>query len=143
MTSASPAVPSTHADLLGRPLFGTLATVRPDGGPQASMMWFDWDGERARFTHTTTRQKYRNLRHEPRVSFTIQDPDDPYRYLEMRGVVTAIEPDPGAEFFQHMQRRYGMPIWTGDADVRVVVTVEPTSFVAVAGGLTAQERARP
>jgi PPOX class probable F420-dependent enzyme len=105
------------------------------------MMWFDWDGEHARFTYTTTRQKYRNLAPEPRV-LMIQDPDDPYRYLEVRGVVRAIEPDPGGAFFQHLQHRYAMPIWTGAADVRVVVTMAPTSFVAVAGGLTAREPAR-
>lgn len=50
-------LPASHKDLLDRALFAHLATVRPDGGPQSSAMWFAWDGERVRFSHTSTRQK--------------------------------------------------------------------------------------
>jgi hypothetical protein len=87
-----PEVPASHADLLDRPTFAHLATVRPDGAPQSSVMWFAWDGQRARFSHTRARQKHRNLQHEPRVSFHVQDPDNPYRTLEVRGIVESIGP---------------------------------------------------
>ena len=50
MTQAD--LPETHLDLLERPLFAHLATVRPDGAPQSSVMWFAWDGQRAKFSHT-------------------------------------------------------------------------------------------
>ena len=102
-------------------------------------MWFAWDGERARFSHTQTRQKVRNLAHEPRVSFHLVDPDDPYRTLEVRGRVESIEADPEAAFYRSLQERYDMVVPVFDADVRVVITVEPTSFVAVDGGLTDKE----
>jgi len=72
-------LPESHADLLERPLFAHLATIRPDGSPQSSVMWFAWDGRRARFSHTSSRQKYRNLLAEGRVSFHVQDPDNAYR----------------------------------------------------------------
>ena len=59
-------------------------------------MWFDWDGELLRFTHTTKRQKYRNIAAHPKVAMSIVDPDNPYRYLEVRGDVEQIVPDPRA-----------------------------------------------
>jgi PPOX class probable F420-dependent enzyme len=102
-------------------------------------MWFAWDGERARFSHTRTRQKVRNLAHEPRVSFHLVDPDNPYRTLEVRGRVESIESDQDATFYRSLQERYDLVVPVFDADVRVVITVLPTSFVAVDGGLTDRE----
>lgn len=55
------ALPESHRDLLEQPLFVHSATLRPDSSPQSSVMWFAWDGQRARFSHSRTRQKYRNL----------------------------------------------------------------------------------
>src|SRR5439155_13655791 len=98
-------LPASHRDLLERPLFAHLATLRPDGSPQSSVMWFGWDGERARFSHTSTRQKYRNLLADGRVSFHIQDPDKPYRTLEVRGRVESMEPDVDATFYRSLQKR--------------------------------------
>jgi PPOX class probable F420-dependent enzyme len=133
-------LPESHADLLERPLFAHLATIRPDGSPQSSVMWFAWDGQRARFSHTSTRQKYRNLLADGRLSFHIQDPDNAYRTLEIRGRVESMGPDPDAAFYQSLQRRYGfegVPVL--DAEVRVVIVVEPTNYVSVSGGLTEPE----
>ena len=96
-----------HVDLLERTLFAHLATVRPDGAPQSNVMWFEWDGQDVRFTHTTTRQKYRNFEHEPRVAFSVLGPDNPYRFVEVRGDVATIEADPGGTFYRHLQERYG------------------------------------
>jgi PPOX class probable F420-dependent enzyme len=132
-------LPESHRDLLERPLFAHLATLRPDGSPQSSVMWFAWDGQRARFSHTSTRQKYRNLLRDGRVSFHVQDPDNGYRTLEVRGVVESMDPDPGAAFYRSLQKRYGFDVPVFDADVRVVIVVQPTSFVAVDGGLTQAE----
>jgi PPOX class probable F420-dependent enzyme len=132
-------LPESHRDLLERPLFAHLATLRPDGSPQSSVMWFAWDGRKARFSHTSNRQKYRNLLRDGRVSFHIQDPDRPYRTLEVRGNVESMEPDPDAAFYRSLQERYGLVVPVFDADVRVVVVVEPTNFVTVDGGLTPAE----
>lgn len=130
-----PEPPETHADLLNRPLFAHLATVRPDGSPQSSVMWFAWDGSRVRMTHTKTRQKFANLEHEPRVAISIADPDDGYRFLEVRGVVESVtDDDAEASFYRSLQRRYGMDYPISDAPVRVVITIRPDRYVAVAGG---------
>ena len=134
-----PTLPTTHRDLLDRPLFAHLATVRPDGAPQSGLMWFAWDGRRARFSHTRTRQKLRNVAHEPRVSFHLVDPDNPYRTLEVRGRVESIDADRDATFYRSLQQRYDLVVPVFDADVRVVITVAPTAFVAVDGGLTEKE----
>lgn len=132
-------LPESHRDLLERPLFAHLATLRPDGSPQSSVMWFAWDGFRARFSHTSTRQKHRNLLRDGRVSFHIQDPDNPYRTLEVRGRVESMDADSNAAFYRSLQGRYGFDAPVFDADVRVVIIVEPTNFVAVDGGLTPSE----
>jgi PPOX class probable F420-dependent enzyme len=102
-------------------------------------MWFAWDGERARFSHTRGRQKLRNLRYEPRVSFHLVDPDNPYRTLEVRGRVESIENDPDTAFYRSLQERYDLVVPVSDGDDRVVITVAPTSFVAVDRGLTDKE----
>src|SRR3954453_23693437 len=105
---ATTTLPDSHADLLERPTFARLATVAPDGSPHSSVMWFVWDGEVLRFTHTNTRQKFKNIAHEPRVAVSIADPDDPYRMLEVRGVVEKVEPDDEvASFYQSLHKRYG------------------------------------
>jgi PPOX class probable F420-dependent enzyme len=127
--------PESHADLLEKPTFAHLATVRPDGSPQSSVMWFAWDGERIRMTHTKTRQKFRNLANEPRVALSIADPGDQYRFLEVRGVVESIEDDDAeASFYQALQKRYGQSYPIPDADVRVIMTIRPEKFVAVEDG---------
>ncbi|MFT4200271.1 PPOX class F420-dependent oxidoreductase [Gordonia sp. (in: high G+C Gram-positive bacteria)] len=122
-------IPDSHRDLLDRPLYAHLATIRPDGSPQVNPMWFSFDGEYVYFTNTTVRQKYRNVTAEPRVAFSVNDPEQPYRYLEVRGVVERIDPDPAAAFFTELAERYGLPLDgpPGDAEHRVVYVVAPTS----------------
>jgi PPOX class probable F420-dependent enzyme len=127
--------PESHVDLLERPVVAHLATIRPDGSPQSNVMWFAWDGARIRMTHTKARQKFRNLTGEPRVALSIADPDDPYRFLEVRGAVEKIDDDDEvASFYQSLQRRYGRSYPIHDAPQRVVVTIRPETFVAVTDG---------
>jgi PPOX class probable F420-dependent enzyme len=102
-------------------------------------MWFAWDGQRAQFSHTSTRQKHRNLLRDGRISFHVQDPDNPYRTLEVRGHVESMDRDPDALFYRSLQQRYGMEVPVFEAGIRVVIVVEPASFIAVDGGLTDSE----
>ena len=108
MTTSTPSViPSDYAHLLERPLYGHLGTIRPDGTVQVNPMWFEFDGEHLRFTHTTKRAKFRNLAHNPAMSLSIIDPDNQFRYLELRGKLVGVEPDPTGAFYVRLGRRYG------------------------------------
>jgi PPOX class probable F420-dependent enzyme len=102
-------IPGDLRDLVDRPLFASLGTVRPDNTVQVNPMWFDFDGAHIRFTHTTYRTKYRNLQRNPSMSLLVVDPDDATRYLELRGELARIEPDPTGRFYVHLGRRYGNP----------------------------------
>jgi len=120
-------IPKSHVDLLTRPLFAHLATIRSDGMPQVNPMWFSWDGTFLRFTNTTRRRKHRNVTEEPRVAISVNDPEQPYRYLEVRGRVERIEPDPTAAFFAELAQRYELTLDgpPTDAPDRVVFVVRP------------------
>ena len=123
-------IPELARELLGRPLIVSLATTRPDGAPQVSPMWFIWDGELIWFTHTNQRQKFKNLAHEPRVAISLVDPDNGYSYVEVRGVVDHIDPDPEAKLYQRLSEWYkGTPETPGDAPKRVAIAIRPTKFV--------------
>jgi PPOX class probable F420-dependent enzyme len=102
-------IPDKLIDLLQRPIFASLGTIRPDNTVQVNPMWFDHDGETVRFTHTTRRAKYHNLQHNPSMSLLITDPDKPLRYVELRGRLVEIIPDPDGDYYVHLGRRYGNP----------------------------------
>ena len=120
-------IPESHADLLERPVFCHLATIRADGTPHVNPMWFLWDGEFLSFTTSTKRAKYRELSERPNAAVSINDPDAPYRYLELRGTVERIEPDPEGEFFAVLADRYSLPMDgpVGDASTRVRIYLRP------------------
>jgi hypothetical protein len=126
-------IPETHADLLDKKAFAHAATIGPDGAPQSSPVWFGWDGECLLLSLTTGRQKYRNLQSNPRIAVSLTDPDNPYRYLEIRGTV-AIEDDPGNAFINSMAKKYmgedEYP-WPQPGDHRVVVRVTPEHTTAM------------
>jgi len=130
MTIAAEMIPDDSRDLLERPLLANLATVREDGSPQVNPMWFAWDGEFIRFTHTNFRRKFRNITANPAVSISIVDPENPYRYIEVRGTVERIDPDPTGAFFVQLAERYQAPFGTAapaDAPNRVIFVVRPTA----------------
>jgi PPOX class probable F420-dependent enzyme len=78
-------IPASHLDLLTRPIIGVLTTMLPDGQPQSSLVWVDFDGECARTNTTLERRKGRNMLANPRVSLLVVDPDDTSRFLQVRG----------------------------------------------------------
>ncbi|MGW1682459.1 PPOX class F420-dependent oxidoreductase [Saccharopolyspora sp. NPDC002376] len=121
-------IPQDRADILDKQAFGHVATIGPHGEPQSSPVWVDWDGQYLKFSQTKTRQKYRNLKREPRISVSVHDPDQPYRYVEVRGRVAKIEDDQDNRFINKMAKKYlnedEYP-WPQPGEERVIVYVEP------------------
>lgn len=125
----SSVIPEQYADLLTSTAVAHIATLGPDGEPQNSPVWFDWDGTHLRFTQVTRlQQKVRNLQREPRVAVSIVDPANPYRYLEVRGAVERLDPDPEGAFIDAMARKYlgeeRYP-WGKPGDEYVVAVIRP------------------
>jgi PPOX class probable F420-dependent enzyme len=65
--------------------FATVATLKPDGSPQASVVWIRRDGNAVLFSTTAGRQKARNLTADPRISVSVFDLGNPYESVEIRG----------------------------------------------------------
>ena len=121
-------IPEGYRDLMETTALVHVATLGPDGEPQNNPVWFDWDGEHVLFSQTKTRQKYRNLGRDPRIAFSMVDPENPYRYLEIRGEVDHVEEDPDNEFINRMAKKYiGLDEYPyhQPGDERVVVYVTP------------------
>jgi PPOX class probable F420-dependent enzyme len=125
------AIPDDFVALLTEPNYGVLGTIRPDDTVQVNPMWFEFDGEVIRFTHTTKRAKFRNLQHNPSMSLVVMDPGNPYRYLEVRGRLSEVVPDPDGDFYIVLGKRYGNADQEAPPDsadrVILVMTIEKAS----------------
>ena len=83
-------IPEQYEDLFSKRIFASLATLMPDGRPQVTPVWCDFDGQHVLINSAKGRQKDRNMRRDPRVSLALVDVDNPYRYLEIRGQVVEV-----------------------------------------------------
>lgn len=126
-SDATEVIPESLRDLVERPLYAHLATVRPDGTPQVNPTWVRFDGRYLWLTTTTSRRKNRNWQVQPAVALSIVDPDRPYRYLEIRGRVERVVPDPEGAEFVRLAVRYDMeePGPPPDAADRIAVAIRP------------------
>ncbi|HEX9616649.1 MAG TPA: PPOX class F420-dependent oxidoreductase [Anaerolineales bacterium] len=130
-------IPQSHRPLLSDEVraFAFLATTMEDGSPQVTPVWFNTDGEHILINSKQGRVKDENIRQRPNVALAIQDPDDPYRYLQIRGRVVEITTEGAREHIDHLAYKY-----TGDeqykgfhpGDVRVTYVIESES-VSVMG----------
>ena len=122
-------IPDKYLDLFkGKKAFANLATLMPDGRPQVTPVWFDFDGENLIFNSARGRQKDLNVRRDPRVSLSIVDPDNPYRYVEVRGRVTDITQEGADESINKLAKKYlGVDKYpyAQPGEVRVLYTVRP------------------
>ena len=122
--AADVAVPASHVDLLTRPICGVLTTLGRDGRPESSLVWVDTDGRCARINTTLERRKGRNLVRDPRLSITVWDNEDPYRYFEVEGVAELDEEGAGEHIndlsLQYEDRPFHTPT------ERVIVRVNAT-----------------
>ncbi len=124
----SSVIPDKYLDLFKKKAFANLATLMPDGQPQVTPVWCDFDGQHVIINSAKGRQKDRNLRREPRVSLSIMDPDNPYRYLEVRGRVAEITEEGADEHIDRMAKKYlGLDKYPyrQPGEVRVMYKIKP------------------
>ncbi len=99
-------IPEAFLDLFTRPTFAHLATVMPDGSPQVTPVWFDFDGTHIIVNSARGRQKDRNMRRNPNVAVEIMDPENPYRYIQIRGKVVEITEEGADDSIDSLARKY-------------------------------------
>jgi PPOX class probable F420-dependent enzyme len=120
-------IPEKYLDLLKKPAFAHLATLMGDGSPQVTPVWVDYDGKYVRVNSALGRVKDKNMRRDPRVSLAIQDPDNPYRYVEIRGMVAEITQNGADDHINKLSQKYlGKPVYPyrKPGEVRVTYKIE-------------------
>lgn len=117
-------IPESHRDIIEKSQIVMLGTLAPKSGPQVTALWFYFDGDTLRLSINDSRQKSKNLRHDPRASALFVDPENPYRTIELRGTVS-IEPDSDYAFADKVGKKYNadMRKMDGPGESRSTVTL--------------------
>lgn len=132
----SSVIPQSHIDILEKQSFAQLATVMPDGTPQVTPVWVSHEDREFVLVNTARgRQKEKNIRNNPKVGVSILDPDDPYRYVSVRGTATLTE-EGAVEHINELTQKYmgkaEYPHLGEESGPRVVVRIS-TDDVVTAG----------
>lgn len=109
-------IPTSHEDLLTLPLHVSFVTLMPDGTPHATIVWRLWEAPHILLSCPRKSQKVRNVLRDPRVTFLMHEPQNAYRYLEIRGVVERVEPDPDCVFIDRITQVYLNKPYYGGAE---------------------------
>lgn len=124
-------VPEKYVDLFKKKAFANLSTLMQDGSPQVTPVWVDYDGKHVRVNSALGRVKDKNIRRDPRVSLAIQDPENPYRYVEIRGKVVEITQNGADDHINSLSQKYlGNPVYPyrKPGEVRVLYKIAPEKF---------------
>ena len=114
--------------------FAHLATLMPDGSPQVSAVWVDYDGKHVLVNTAEGRQKPLNLRRDPRVAISIVDQENPYVSATIRGRVVELTHDGADVHIDKMAKKYlGQDTYPFRApgEQRLIVKVEPVRVSAM------------
>jgi PPOX class probable F420-dependent enzyme len=120
-------IPEKYLDLFQKPAFGHLATLMPDGSPQVTPLWVDYDGTYLIVNSAKGRQKDRNMRRDARVAVEVHDPQNPYRYVSVRGRVAEITEKGAEESIDALAVKYTGAKYANHrpGEVRVIYRIEP------------------
>lgn len=99
-------IPENFLDMFQRPIFASIATLMPDGSPHLTPIWIDYDDGHLLFTVIKGHVKDRNLAARPQVAITLFDPENPYRYIMIQGIVVEITEEDAYEHSQKMAKKY-------------------------------------
>ncbi|HQY91985.1 PPOX class F420-dependent oxidoreductase [Caldilinea sp.] len=132
-------IPASHVDLLEGPYFAVLTTMAPSGQPENTVVWCSWDGEYVLVNTADGRRKPDNVRKNPKVALTVIDPQNAFRWIDVRGEVASIEPDPDyaninahAKLYTGNDEYYGsvQPIEARGTEQRIIFKIRPDRVVA-------------
>lgn len=129
--AAMASIPDEYRDLFDKKSLAHLCTLMPDGSPQSTPVWCDLDGEHVRVNSARGRRKDLNMRADGRVSISMCDPDNPYRYLEIRGRVVDISEEGADAHIDALAKKYlGLDEYPHRraAETRVIYRIEPQRF---------------
>lgn len=121
-------IPEEFKDLFGKVAYANIATVMPDGSPQVTPVWFDYDGNYLRVNSAKGRVKDKNMRRNKNVALSIQDPDNAYRYLAVRGKVDDITEEDADAHIDSLAKKYlgkDKYPFRGTGEVRVIYKIRP------------------
>ncbi len=120
-------IPASHADLFEKRAFANLATVDADGTPQVTPVWVAYDGTHVLIDSARGRKKDRNLSERPLVAISIMDPENPYRYMGMQGIVSEITEEGAEALIHQLSNKYGGRDYSlVPGEVRVIYKITPT-----------------
>jgi PPOX class probable F420-dependent enzyme len=117
-----------YSDLFKKKAFANLSTLMQDGSPQVTPVWCDFDGKHVRVNSALGRVKDKNIRRDPRVALAIVDPENPYRYMEIRGKVVEVTEKGADDHINSLSEKYlGNPVYPfrQPGEVRVLYKIEP------------------
>ena len=123
-------LPELVRKLLEQPNFGHLATVMPDGSPQVTPVWFDYDRGTIRVNSAKGRVKVTNMQKGAPVAIAIMDPENPYRYVQIRGKVKRVTEEGADRHIDSLAKKYlgkDKYPFAKPGEVRVLFEIEPTS----------------
>jgi hypothetical protein len=124
-----PEIPPGFLDVLQqKKAFANLATTMPDGSPQVTPVWFDFANGRVRVNTARGRVKARNMKEGSPVALSILDPDNPYRYIQIRGRVARMTEEGAAAHIDSLAKKYigkDKYPWSRPGEVRVIYEIEP------------------
>jgi PPOX class probable F420-dependent enzyme len=122
-------IPDKFKDLFEKKAFGQLATLMKDGTPQVTPVWCDFDGTFVRVNSALGRVKDKNIRRNPSVAITLQDPENPYRYVAVRGKVEEITQDGADAHIDSLAKKYiGQDKYPWrQGETRVIYKIRPSS----------------
>ncbi|WP_224447529.1 PPOX class F420-dependent oxidoreductase [Haloprofundus salilacus] len=129
-------IPSSHVDILEKESFAHVATILPDGTPQVTPVWVDHDDREAILINTARgRRKEKNIKQNPNVSVSVLDPEDPYRYISVRGEATLTE-EGAVDHINKLAKKYmdvdEYPHLGDESGPRVIVRI-PVDHVVTSG----------
>ena len=117
-----------YRDIFDKKAFCYVATVGKDGTPQLTPVWCEFDGTHVVFNTARGRVKDENLKRNPRITLAASDPDNPYRYVQVKGRVAAVTEQGADAHIDKMAKKYlGKDSYPGrkPGEVRMIVKVVP------------------